>query len=110
MFKNMVCALLREERIQTTLPKAKEIRPIVEKTITLGKRYHLEDSAAWRVHIRRLAIARLGDEEIANKLIDSVAVRFKDRAGGYCRIVKAGFRYGDCAPMAVICLLDSPAT
>jgi large subunit ribosomal protein L17 len=109
MFKNMVCALLREESIKTTLPKAKEVRPIVEKIITLGKRYQLAESTARRVHIRRLAISRLGDEVIANKVVETLAMRFKDRAGGYSRIIKAGFRYGDSAPMAVISLLDLPA-
>lgn len=98
MFSNMAAALLRHEQITTTLPKAKDLRPIVEKLITLGKRGDL--------HARRLAYARLRDDEVVAKLFDGIAKRYVGRPGGYIRIVKAGFRYGDAAPMAVIELVD----
>ncbi|MDR0640717.1 MAG: 50S ribosomal protein L17 [Holosporales bacterium] len=98
MFKAMSCSLLKHEQIKTTLPKAKELRPIVEKLITLAR----EDT----LHARRLAMARLQDTEIVRKLFDDIAPRFKDRPGGYVRIVKAGFRYGDAAPVAFIELVD----
>jgi large subunit ribosomal protein L17 len=105
MFKNMVCSLLREETIVTTLPKAKELRPIAEKIITLGKRYQQSTSEAERLHIRRQAITRIGNEEVTSKLLTTLADRFKERPGGYSRIVHAGARYGDNAPMAVIALV-----
>ncbi len=98
MFANMAQALVKHEQIVTTLPKAKDLRPVVEKLITLGKRGDL--------HARRLLIARTRDEATAAKLIDVLAVRYKERSGGYIRIMKAGFRYGDNAPMAVIELVD----
>ncbi|MCW2245583.1 large subunit ribosomal protein L17 [Azospirillum fermentarium] len=98
MFSNMANALLKHEQITTTLPKAKDLRPIVEKLITLGKKGGLAN--------RRLAFARLRDDVIVAKLFDALAERYKDRQGGYVRILKAGFRYGDAAPMAVIELVD----
>ena len=98
MFENMAASLLKHEQIRTTLPKAKDLRPIVERLITLGKRGGL--------HARRQAIATLGDRALADKLLTTLAERYAARAGGYTRIVKAGFRYGDDAPMAVIELVD----
>ena len=98
MFENLAHALLKHEQITTTLPKAKDLRPIVEKLITLGKRGGL--------HCRRQALATLQDAKIADKLFTALAERYRDRKGGYTRIIKAGFRYGDCAPMAVIELID----
>ncbi len=98
MFENMAVALLKHEQIKTTLPKAKELRPFVEKLITLGKKGGL--------HARRQAIASLQDEKIVAKVFDTLAERYRARAGGYTRIVKAGFRYGDTADMAVIELVD----
>ena len=102
MFANMATALIKHEQIVTTLPKAKELRPIVEKLITLGKKGGLSN--------RRLAISRIRDEKQAAKLFDVLADRYKNRNGGYCRIMKAGFRYGDAAPMAVIELVDRDET
>jgi len=98
MFKNMSAALIKHEQIVTTLPKAKELRPIVEKLITLGKRGDL--------HARRQAIAQIGDEVMVAKLFDVLGPRYKDRNGGYTRILKAGFRYGDNAPVGVIEFVD----
>ncbi len=98
MFANMAQALVKHEQITTTLPKAKELRPIVEKLVTLGKRGDL--------HARRLLIARTRSEATAAKIIDVLAPRYKKRPGGYIRILKAGFRYGDNAPMAVIEFVD----
>ncbi len=98
MFANMACALIEHEQIVTTLPKAKELRPIVEKLVTLAKRGDLNS--------RRLAIARTRDKDMAKKLFDILGPRYKDRQGGYIRIMKAGFRYGDNAPMAVIEFVD----
>ena len=98
LFRNMAQALLKHEQIVTTLPKAKELRPVVERLITLGKRGDL--------HARRLAHARLRDDAMTKKLFEVLGPRYEDRAGGYCRIMKAGFRYGDSAPMAVIELVD----
>ncbi len=98
MFKNMAAALIKHEQIVTTLPKAKELRPVVEKMITMAKRGDL--------HARRLAHARLQDDAMTRKLFEVLAGRYKDRQGGYCRVLKAGFRYGDAAPMAVIELVD----
>ena len=94
MFGNMACALIKHEQITTTLPKAKDLRPVVEKLITLGKRGDL--------HARRQAIGVLGDEKIADTLFTTLAERYAKRAGGYTRVLKAGFRYGDSAPMALI--------
>ena len=99
MFINMSAALIKHEQIKTTLPKAKELRPIVEKLITLGKRGDL--------HARRQALAKLGgDTAIVAKLFDALAERYKDRQGGYTRVLKAGFRYGDNAPIAIIEFVD----
>jgi large subunit ribosomal protein L17 len=98
MFENMAASLLKHEQIRTTLPKAKDLRPIVERLITLGKRGGL--------HARRQAIATLGDRALADKLLTTLAERYASRAGGYTRIIKAGFRYGDDAPMAIIELVD----
>src|SRR6202142_4225806 len=98
MFRNMAVALLKHEQITTTLPKAKELRPVADKLITLGKRGGL--------HARRQAYAQLRDDVIVNKLFTTLAERYKGRAGGYCRVLKAGVRYGDAADMAVIELID----
>lgn len=99
MFGNMAAALIMHEQVKTTLPKAKELRPIVDRLITLGKRGDL--------HARRLAVSRLhGDRDLANKLFTTLADRYRDRPGGYTRVRKAGFRYGDSAPMAFIELVD----
>ncbi|MFC0282038.1 50S ribosomal protein L17 [Camelimonas abortus] len=98
MFANMAAALIKHEQIITTLPKAKDLRPIVEKLVTLGKRGDL--------HARRQAIARLRDLDQVRKLFDVLGPRYKDRNGGYLRIMKAGFRYGDNAPLAVIEFVD----
>ena len=98
LFANLACALLKHEQIKTTLPKAKDLRPYVEKLITLGKRGDL--------HARRQANAKLRDDKVVAKLFSVLGERYKDRKGGYTRILKAGFRYGDAAPMAVIELVD----
>ena len=98
MFMNMANALIKHEQITTTLPKAKELRPIVEKLITLGKRGGLAN--------RRLAIAQLQDTVMVTKVFDTLAERYADRPGGYTRVLKAGFRYGDMAPMAIIEFVD----
>ena len=98
MFANMASALIKHEQIKTTLPKAKELRPIVEKLVTLAKRGDL--------HARRLASARLQDRAMVTKLFAVLAERYKDRPGGYIRIIRANFRYGDCAPMAYIEFVD----
>ena len=98
MFANMAQALIKHEQIVTTLPKAKDLRPIVEKLITLGKRGDL--------HARRQAIAQIRDEALVKKLFDVLGPRYKDRNGGYTRVLKAGFRYGDNAPLGVIEFVD----
>jgi large subunit ribosomal protein L17 len=98
LFKGLAVSLLKHEQIKTTLPKAKDLRPIVEKLITLGKRGGLS--------CRRQAISHIGDTEIAAKIMGTLATRYKERAGGYVRIVKAGTRPGDNAPMAIIELVD----
>ncbi len=98
MFRNMAVALIKHEQITTTLPKAKELRPVVEKLITLGKRGGL--------HARRQAHAQLRDEVIVAKLFTSLADRYRARPGGYARVLRAGMRYGDAADMAVIELID----
>ncbi|MFZ4601993.1 MAG: 50S ribosomal protein L17 [Caulobacterales bacterium] len=98
MLANMAASLIKHEQIVTTLPKAKALRPVVEKLITLAKRGDL--------HARRLVISRLRDETQAKKLFDTLGPRYKARAGGYTRILKAGFRYGDNAPVAVIEFVD----
>ena len=98
MFRNMAHALLKHEQITTTLPKAKELRPVAEKLISLGKRGDL--------HARRQAIAQIKDVVLVKKLFDVLAPRYKERNGGYCRVLKAGFRYGDNAALAVIEFVD----
>ena len=98
LFRNMAQALIKHEQIVTTLPKAKELRPVVERLITLGKRGDL--------HARRLAFARLRDDAVTKKLFEVLGPRYAERAGGYTRVLKAGYRYGDSAPMAVIELVD----
>jgi large subunit ribosomal protein L17 len=100
MLRNLSIALLRHEAIKTTLPKAKELRRVVEPIITLGKKPSLAN--------RRLAFARLRDREIVVKVFDELGPRFKTREGGYLRILKFGFRQGDNAPMALVELLDRP--
>ena len=98
MFANMASSLIEHEQIVTTLPKAKELRPIVEKLITLAKKGDLNS--------RRLAIARTRNRDMSKKLFDILGPRYKERSGGYIRIMKAGFRFGDNAPMAVIEFVD----
>jgi large subunit ribosomal protein L17 len=98
MFANMAAALIKHEQIVTTLPKAKDLRPVVEKLITLGKRGDL--------HARRQAMSKLRDETMVRKLFDVLGKRYQDRNGGYTRVLKAGFRYGDNAPLAVIEFVD----
>ena len=98
MFGNMAAALIKHEQIVTTLPKAKDLRPIVEKLITLGKRGDL--------HARRQAIAQMPDLAMVKKLFEVLAPRYQDRNGGYTRVLKAGYRQGDSAPVAVIEFVD----
>ncbi len=98
MLANMSAALIKHEQITTTLPKAKELRPFVEKLVTLGKKGTL--------HARRQAISKVRDEKMVAKLFDTLAPRYDERNGGYIRVLKAGFRYGDSAPMAVIEFVD----
>ena len=98
MFANLAVSLLEHEQIVTTLPKAKDLRPIVEKLITLGKRGDL--------HARRQVIAQIGNEQVVKRLFDEIAPRYAQRHGGYLRIMKAGFRHGDNAAMAVIEFVD----
>ena len=98
MFANMCQALIKHEQIVTTLPKAKDLRPVVEKLVTLGKRGDL--------HARRQAIAQIKDVDLVKKLFDVLGPRYKERNGGYTRVLKAGFRFGDNAPMAVIEFVD----
>ena len=102
MFANMAAALIKHEQIVTTLPKAKELKPFIDKLITLGKKGGLAN--------RRLAMSRMRDESQLAKLFDTLATRYADRDGGYSRVLKAGFRYGDNAPMAVIELVDRDVT
>lgn len=104
MLANMAAALVKHEQITTTLPKAKELKPFVEKLITLGKKAKAKPDMA--LAHRRRAISIMRDETQVAKLFDTLADRYKDRAGGYTRVLKAGFRYGDAAPMAVIELVD----
>jgi large subunit ribosomal protein L17 len=98
MLANLCASLIKHEQITTTLPKAKDLRPIVEKLITLGKKGGL--------HARRQAISQIRDEDQVKKLFDVLAARYRERHGGYTRVLKAGFRYGDSAPMAVIEFVD----
>ena len=102
LFRNMAQALIKHEQIVTTLPKAKELGPIVEKLITLGKRGDL--------HARRQAFSKLRCDAMTKKLVEVLGPRYEERQGGYTRIMKAGFRYGDAAPMAVIELVDRDET
>jgi len=98
MFANMVCSLIEHEQIKTTLPKAKELRRIADKVITLGKRGDL--------HARRLAASQIRQDAAVKKLFEVLGPRYAERQGGYTRVLKAGFRYGDMAPMAIIELVD----
>lgn len=99
LFRNMACALIKHEQITTTLPKAKELRPVVEKLVTLGKRGGL--------HARRQALSRLNNDAVmVEKLFSTLAERYGDRSGGYTRVMKAGFRHGDNAPLAIIEFID----
>jgi large subunit ribosomal protein L17 len=98
MFRNMATSLIKHEQITTTLPKAKELRPYVERIISLGKRGGL--------HARRQAYAQIMDEKVVDKLFTTIAERYKARNGGYTRVLKAGIRYGDAATMAVIELVE----
>jgi len=98
LFMNLAQALVKHEQIKTTLPKAKDLRPVVEKLVTLGKRGGL--------HARRQLISHLQDEKLVAKLMTVLADRYKGRPGGYTRVLKAGFRYGDAAPMAIIEFVD----
>lgn len=98
LLANLAASLIKHEQIVTTLPKAKDLRPVVEKLVTLGKRGDL--------HARRQAIAQMRDVAMVKKLFEVIGPRYHARAGGYTRVVKAGFRYGDCAPVAVIEFVD----
>jgi large subunit ribosomal protein L17 len=98
LFASMAAALIKHEQIVTTLPKAKELKRVTDRLITLAKRGNL--------HSRRLALSRVRDEAMVGKLFDTLGPRYADRAGGYTRVLKAGFRYGDAAPMALIELVD----
>jgi large subunit ribosomal protein L17 len=98
MFANMASSLIKHEQIVTTLPKAKELKPVADKLVTLGKKGGL--------HRRRQAFAQLRDDKAVAKLFDTLAERYKERPGGYVRVLKAGFRYGDSAPLAVIEFVD----
>lgn len=108
MFANMASALIKHEQITTTLPKAKELRPIVEKLVTIAKKAGNDSSRT--LHLRRIAAARLRDDTQAKKLFETIGPRYADRNGGYIRIMKAGFRYGDNAPLAVIEFVDRDET
>ena len=101
MFANMACSLIEHEQIKTTLPKAKELKPYVEKLITLAKRGDL--------HARRQAASQIQQDAAVKKLFDVLGARYQDRQGGYARVMRAGFRYGDMAPMAIIELVDRDA-
>ena len=100
MFANMACALIKHEQITTTLPKAKELRPVVEKLVTAAK------NGKGSLAARRLALSRIKDEGMVTKLFDVLGPRYASRPGGYIRVLKAGFRYGDNAPLAVIEFVD----
>ena len=100
MFRNMAAALIKHEQIETTLPKAKELRRIVDRFITLGKRGDL--------HARRQVLASIPDSTIVEKLFTTLTERYADRAGGYTRVLRKGYRYGDAAPMALVQLMDQP--
>lgn len=96
MFANMACALIKHEQIKTTLPKAKELRPIVERLVTRAR------NAKGSLHARRIALSQIKDAKMVSKLFDVLGPRYADRPGGYIRVLKAGPRYGDSAPMAII--------
>jgi large subunit ribosomal protein L17 len=98
----MVCSLIEHEQIKTTVPKAKELKRIIDKIITLGKKGDL--------HSRRIVSSRIRQDDPVKKLFDTLGPRYKDRNGGYSRVLKAGFRYGDMAPMAIIELVDRDLT
>lgn len=98
LFMNLTQSLIKYEQIKTTLPKAKDLRPIVEKLVTMGRDKSL--------HVRRQLIAKLQDESVVRKLLDTLSPRYASRNGGYTRIIKAGMRYGDNAPMAIIEFVD----
>ena len=98
MFSNMAASLIKHEQITTTLAKAKDLRRVIDKYVTLAKKGDM--------HSRRLAASRMGDEAMVKKLFEVIAPRYKDRSGGYTRVLKAGYRYGDSAPVAVIELVD----
>lgn len=98
MFANMAASLIKHEQIKTTVPKAKEMKPIIDRLITLGKRGDL--------HARRQALSALPDKDAVSKLFSTLAERYKERSGGYSRVLRAGFRYGDSAPMAVLELVE----
>jgi large subunit ribosomal protein L17 len=105
MFENMAAALIKHEQIKTTLPKAKELRPIVERLISLGKR------GSKNLHARRMALSQLrNDTTTVAKLFDVLATRYASRSGGYTRVLKAGYRFGDAAPMAIIEFVDRDVT
>ena len=108
MLNNMAASLIKHEQITTTLPKAKELRPYVEKLITMGKQAAANPATA--LAKRRQVISTIGDQTQTKKIFDVLAERYESRAGGYVRIMKAGFRYGDAAPMAVIELVDRDET
>ena len=98
MLANMAASLIKHEQITTTLPKAKELKPYMDKLVTLGKKGDL--------HARRQAISKIRDKQQVSKLFETLGPRYSERPGGYTRVVKAGFRYGDAAPMAIIELID----
>ena len=100
MFANMACALIKHEQIKTTLPKAKELRPIVERLVTQAR------NGKGSLHARRLALSQIQDTKMVSKLFDVLGPRYSDRPGGYIRVLKAGSRYGDNAPMAIIEFVD----
>ncbi len=104
MLANMAASLVKHEQIVTTLPKAKELKPYVEKLITLGKQAAANPDCA--LAKRRQAVSKMRDEAMVKKIFDILAERYEGRSGGYTRVLKAGFRYGDAAPMAVIELVD----
>ena len=102
MFANMVCSIIEHEQIKTTVPKAKELKQIIDKIITLGKKGNL--------HARRIASSRIRQDEAVRKLFNVLGPRYQERNGGYSRVLKAGYRYGDMAPMAIIELVDRDVT
>lgn len=104
MFANMACALIKHEQIKTTLPKAKELRPIVEKLVSKAK--HAAADQDRSLHLRRQVISSIRDKDMTKKLFDTLGPRYAEREGGYIRIMKAGYRHGDNAPLAVIEFVD----